>query len=80
MLLAETEQEEEPGDPFLSAAGLLANITTLTAIGPVAVVLCADALEIINRPSKQVNAVVDFAKITFALFLKNKLLLLKIDP
>jgi hypothetical protein len=52
----------------------------LTDIDPVAVVLCADALEIINMPSKQIKALVDFAKRTFALFLKNKLLLLKIDP
>ena len=56
------------------------NITTLTAIDPVAEPVCADALEIINRLSKQLNAAVDFAKTTFALFLKNKLLLLKIDP
>jgi hypothetical protein len=41
----------------------------LTAIDPVAVVFCADALEIINRLSKHVNALVDFAKTTFT-FLK----------
>jgi hypothetical protein len=41
----------------------------LTPIDPVAVALRAGALKIINRPSKQVNAVVDFAKTTFALLL-----------
>jgi hypothetical protein len=77
-LLAETEQED---DVFPLLLGSLPdNTTTLTAIDPVAELVCADALEIINRPSKQVNAAVDFAKTTFSLFLKNKLLLLKIDP
>jgi hypothetical protein len=69
-LLAETEQEDDVFPLFVGP--LPDNITTLTAIDPVAEPVCADALEIINRLSKQLNAAVDFAKTRFAFFLKNK--------
>jgi hypothetical protein len=49
----------------------------LTDIDPVTVVVCADALEIINRPSKQVNAPVDFAKTNCAFLLKRKIITTK---
>ena len=57
-----------------------ADTVVLTAIVPVVEAACADALEIINRPSKQVNAVVVLAVTILVFLLKKKLFLLKTSP